>query len=226
VDIFLISRSGRFLATTTDEAELPLKTKAIQDTPYQQLFGELYRDRNNPTYLLAEDPFDNKNYYYSSAVVDTGQWMVVVRKSEQEVGTPIWQQLLLSLATIATALLVFLFIGVAMARSLSHHIHRAKEAADLLASGALPEKLALDTTTNDEIGHMNRSINQVLKEHRAITQACRALATGDYSYRLEPRSEQDQLAGAINQIGEHIQRKEAQSRARLSATDNGSKPSF
>ena len=48
IDVFLISSRGRFIATTSQEGAL--KTKAIGETPYRELFGRFYAE----SLVLAE----------------------------------------------------------------------------------------------------------------------------------------------------------------------------
>ena len=67
------------------QAESQLRTKAIKDTDYDELFGEFYAMRGEASFRLADDPVDGERYYYASAPVSTGEWMVVIRKSEAAV---------------------------------------------------------------------------------------------------------------------------------------------
>ena len=222
VDIFLISRSGRFIATTAEET-LQLKTRAIHETLYEPLFAEFYTQRSENAFKRTTDPFDHQRYYYSSAPVATGEWLVVLRKPESEIDAPIWRQLYITLAITLAGLFVVLSLGLWLTRSMSRRIGKSMAAADSLALGGLPQQQALQMTTEDEIGHLSDSFNQVVERYRDITDACIAVAEGDFSPRVVKRSDKDRLADAINTMTERRQQAEAELLAAKEAADAANK---
>jgi signal transduction histidine kinase/CheY-like chemotaxis protein/HAMP domain-containing protein len=213
VDIFLISRARHFISTTLG-SDFSLKTKAVADTVYRELFQQLDEQTNHQSLLLAKDPFDqNDNFYYASTSIPTGNWLIVIRKSEKEITAPIWNDVKEALGIAITGLIIVLLLLLAITNSSTRRLRKAAAAADRLASGRhLSEELELDTHTNDEIGLINRSLNRVIDAFNEITRVSIAVANGDFSKKLTPRSEQDELAAAINRMSQL--RKEAEENLR------------
>jgi signal transduction histidine kinase/DNA-binding response OmpR family regulator/HPt (histidine-containing phosphotransfer) domain-containing protein/HAMP domain-containing protein len=203
VDVFLVSSRGSFIASTL---ALDLRTKAIKTTDYRELFGKLYDQRDRASFVLAVDPIDGEEYYFASSPVPTGNWLLVIRKSEQSVIGPLKQDVY---ATSALACLGLLLVG-GLAWWISNYsakrIHLAMDAADRMASGDLSAELKDDT--RDEIGSMFQSFNRVVESYRQVVEVCESMAGGDYSRRLDPRSENDSLADAINLMAERRQKAE------------------
>ena len=203
VDVFLISGRGRFIASTL---ALDLRTKPIESTDYRDLFGKFYDRRDRASFELAVDPLDGERYYFASSPVPTGDWLLVIRKSEQDVIGP------LKLDVYATSALAFLGLllvaGLAwwISKYSARRIHLAMDAADRMASGDLSTEL--DDDTQDEIGSMFQSFNRVVESYRQVVGVCESIASGDYSRRLTPRSENDSLADAINLMAERRQKAE------------------
>ena len=212
VDIFLISRTGRFIAVTIGDS-YNLETKGIQETPYRDLFTPLFDNRREQDLVLSADPLDERNnYYYASAPVPTGDWVVVIRKAESEVIGPIQAVVFNTLGIAAIGLLVVMLVLLWITASATRRLRNAVAAADLMASGALPGDTELEIGAEDEIGLMNRSFNRVMQAFRDITRVSVAVADGDFSQRVTPRSEDDELAHAINRMT--TRRKEAEGELR------------
>lgn len=219
VDIFLISRTGRFIAATTDQVQ-SLKTKAVLETPYRDLFARLYGGKKVQDLVVAADPFDREDdYYYVSAPVETGNWIVVIRKAEDEIVAPIWRNVFDSLAIAGLGLLIVLALLLGVTTSITRRVRAAAAAADLMASGVLPEETTLESRAKDEIGLMNRSFNRVMESFREITRVCIAVADGDFSQEVTPRGDRDELADAINRMTVRRQKAEYELRAVTSKTE-------
>ncbi len=207
VDIFLISRLGKFISVTTEKSDL-LVTKSLYKTPYKKLFSRYYKNGSDNILDLVEDPLDNQNYYFVTSSVPTGNWTVILRKSEESVLSPILSDLYYQVFFALVGLLVITFLSLWLAQSISTGIGRAMEAANFLASGGLPKNTDLDSTLQDEIGRMNISFNRVMEMFREITHVCVAIAEGDFSKSVKIRSERDTLSSAINQMS--VKRKKAE----------------
>ncbi|MBT3345448.1 MAG: histidine kinase, partial [Gemmatimonadetes bacterium] len=136
IDIFLISRAGRFISSTTPEAP-DLVTKDVTTTAYEKLFGPFLNDRTQTFFELSIDPVDGVEHYYASAPVPTGTWTVVVRKLESDVAAPIRENLVLNLAMAAVGLLIVIGLSLWTSRSVTRRIGMAVTAADTVASGNL-----------------------------------------------------------------------------------------
>ena len=207
VDIFLISRLGKFISATSNRSE-QLVTKAITDTGYKDLFGKYYTEKDPNLLELAEDPLDRQKYYFGTSLVPTGDWTVIVRKSEDAVLTPIRSDLYLQLGFALAGLFIITFLSFRLARSISRRIGKAAEAADFLASGGLSKDVDLDRKVDDEIGRMNQSFNRVMEVFRELTDVCVCISEGDFSKKVEVKSDRDILSEAINKMS--AKRKEAE----------------
>jgi signal transduction histidine kinase/CheY-like chemotaxis protein/HAMP domain-containing protein len=212
VDVFLVSRTGRFIAVTIGDT-YNLETRGIQETPYRDLFTPLFDNRHENNLVLSADPIDEQNnYYYASAPVPTGDWLVVIRKAESEVIGPIQAVVFNTLGIAAIGLLIVLLVLLWTTASATRRLRNAVVAADQMASGSLSGDTELEIGAEDEIGLMNRSFNRVMQAFRDITRVSVAVADGDFSQQVTPRSEADELAHAINRMT--TRRKEAEDELR------------
>ncbi|MDB4409668.1 response regulator [Gammaproteobacteria bacterium] len=219
VDVFLISHSGRFIADTLGK-QVDLRTQAYEKTPYRDLFTRLYSNRKAHELVLTADPLaGNSRYYYVSASVPTGDWTVVIRKAENDVIAPIRANVLSSIGVAGAGLFTMLLLMLWLTNSLTRRLRSAVQAADMMATGTVPKDIVLETGTEDEIGLMNHSFNRVMKAFRDITRVSVAVAAGDFSQQVTPRSDQDDLARAINRMTERRQSAEEELRSITRTTE-------
>ncbi|MGI9592118.1 MAG: response regulator [Myxococcota bacterium] len=216
VDLFLISRSGRFVAATTESPKPApkranaegepgdplLRTRAILDTPYARLLGPFHEQRTERSFQLAADPIDGGRHYYVSAPIPTGEWLVVLRKDEASVVAPIRDRLAAVILLIALGLSAVLAISLWITTATSRRIRRTVEAADRLAEGDVSVDTKLLTDSQDETGRLAEAFNRVVESYREITRMCVAIAEGDFSRSFPRRSESDALADALNEMSE------------------------
>ncbi len=212
VDIFLISRLGKIISATTDNEKL-LQTKGIAETPYNELFGRYFTSRDSRIFEVVKDPIDQQRYYFTTALVPTGNWTVILRKSEAGVLGPLWEDFYLSLSLALIGAFIIGGLLIWLARSISNRIQHAVIAANHLALGGLPADTKLDTSTIDEVGQINHSFNRVMQVYRDITKVCVSIAEGDYSKSVEKKSDEDVLADAINLMA--AKRKQADQKLKL-----------
>jgi len=201
VDIFLISRMGKFISATSKDRK-QLVTNAIDDTEYRDLFGKYYHEKNHDLLQLVEDPLEHQNHYFGSAPVKTGEWLVIVRKSEAAVLSPIRQGVYLQLGFAFIGLFIVSFLSFRMASSISLRVGNAADAADALASGGLSHNVDILNEFDDEIGLMNQSFNRVMARFRELTNVCVSISGGDFSKRLDVKSDRDILSEAINSMSD------------------------
>jgi signal transduction histidine kinase/DNA-binding response OmpR family regulator len=199
VDIFLISRMGKFIAATSEDRE-QLVTNAIDDTDYRDLFGKYYHKKDHDILELSEDPLDHQNYYFGTAAVKTGEWLVIVRKSEEAVLSPIRHDVYSQLIFAFIGLFTVSFLSFLMARSISRRIGNAADAADALASGGLSHNVDIRNELDDEIGLMNQNFNRVMARFRELTNVCVSISEGDFSKEVDVKSDRDILSVAINSM--------------------------
>ena len=208
VDVFLVSRKGKFVASTTEEAfkndnsKQQLRTKSIEITEYDELFGEFYRNNDKPSFRLAVDPLDNKRYYYASAPVLTGQWMVIIRKSEASVVAPIQAKVTGILILVLVAVAIVIALSLFITSNISGRIRHIVDISNRVAVGDFDVQNELDTNAKDETGLLATSFNNLVEYFRSISNMSAAVAKGDFGYRLIQRSTHDQLALTLNEMSE------------------------
>jgi signal transduction histidine kinase/DNA-binding response OmpR family regulator/HPt (histidine-containing phosphotransfer) domain-containing protein/HAMP domain-containing protein len=223
VDIFLVSRTGRFIATTIG-AEHALETRSIEESPYRDLFGPLFGNRNAQHLEIAGDPLHRgHDHYYVTAPVVTGDWMVVIGLAEDSITAPIRKSVANSMGIAAFGLVVVILLMLAVTSSFTRRIRNAMEAANLIASGSDAREITLDTGMDDEIGRMNRSFNRVIEAFSDITRVSIAVADGDFSHQVKPRGPRDRLAQAINRMTERRRNAEQELRAMSSSAERKSR---
>jgi len=210
VEIFLLSRAGRFVAATTDDEgigdpareEAALRTRAVTDTDYAGLLGPLHEKRDRHSFLLAEDPVDGERYYYASAPVPTGGWLVVLRKPESDVVGPIQARLATIFGLVGVALVGVMGLALRVTSSTSRRIGSAVEATDRVAAGDLSHGVGIDRGARDETGLLAAALDRLAESYGAIAGMARSIADGDFSWRMIPRSPKDELAVALNEMSE------------------------
>ena len=242
VDVFLVSRAGKFVAATNESeavdqakeavedanAEPLLRTRRIDETAYSDLFGPLYQERAQPGFELAVDPLSRKRHYYSSAPIATGDWMVILSRSEAAVIAPIREKMLPIASIVGIGLLAVAVLSLWVTRTSSARIRRAVRAADRMALGDASMEMELDPKVRDETGRLYESFQRLAESYREITQMCVAIAQGDFSRTFPERSDKDVLAVALNEMSKKRQQAEQEVlRARDAAEDaNRSKSDF
>ncbi|MFC1763861.1 response regulator [Planctomycetota bacterium] len=206
-DVFLVSSRGKFIVTTLGRG---LRTQEIKDTDYRDIFTPFYENRTERQSTIAVEPDHEEEgrYYYNTAPVPTGEWLVVVRQSEAVLFAPIMANLLKMTAIAFAGLLVVIGLVWWFSSTVSNRIHHAMRAVDRLASGDLSEDLVDHADAQDEIGFMFRSFQRVVESYRQVSEVCAAIAKGDFSRRIPPRSNHDALAESINLVAEKRQRAE------------------
>jgi hypothetical protein len=240
VDVFLVSRAGKFVAATieadgagdgtqtaADDATL-LRTKEIDETAYAELFGPLYRDRAEAGFELSIDPLHGERHYFASAPIATGDWMVVLSRSEAVVTAPIREKMIPIAVIVAAGLLAVGTLSWWVTRTSSARIRRAVHAADRMALGDATVEMAADETVRDETGRLYESFQRLAESYGQITEMCVAIAKGDFSRTFPERSSKDVLAVALNEMSTKRQQAEQDVlRARDAAEDaNRAKSDF
>ena len=224
LDVFLVSRAGRFIAATTPDGD-DLRTRPAAETPYRSVMAAGLGNRAETQLALLEDPVNLGRYYFASAPVRTGDWLVMIRLSEDVVLAPVRAAILpigmlslLGLGLVGT-------ISLGIIRQTAKRIRRAVTAADQLAAGAAKQSMCLETGTADEVGQLNESFNRMIAGQAQVGEVVSAIAEGDYSRRVPLRSRNDSLAMAINEMADKREKADTElreSRERFERTVAGS----
>lgn len=199
-DLFLISKQGKFIASTFNDKQL--QTKEIKQTPYASLFSNFYNNRQNSQVVLAEDPILDSEHYFASAYIPSGQWLVVARASEQEILAPV-QSLFVKIALFSLVCVIGLgTLSIWFISSISKRINNAVELAEQVARGDVRNVQTSDLQVKDEISRMEVSLQKVVESYKDVEQACSAIAEGDFNVHMSARSDKDAVATAINAMSE------------------------
>ena len=215
-DLFLISRKGNIVASTAtkiptiDNKQRNIKTLPIAETPFHEIFAAMHVKRFAPQITTATDPVLGENCYYAGAHVPTGDWLVVTREPTAIVMAPINAQRNEQLTGVGIILIFCSLLAWWITRKASSRIHRAVDAADQLAAGSIDINLKLEDGSHDEVGRLGESFNKLIRTYGSITEVCQSLAKGDFSKRVEKRSDSDILADAINDMARARQSAEAE----------------
>jgi sensor histidine kinase YesM len=106
---------------------------AVLQTAYYELFASPVLNRNTQWFDKAIDPFEKKEYFYTSPNVKTGNWLVIVRKSKDQVTGAIWKT---TAVLLVLSLIVLVISGCLIYRVLirtSNRIEIVLNAANELA---------------------------------------------------------------------------------------------
>jgi len=217
VDIFLVSSAGKFVATTLGSE---LQTLPVSESPWADLFGEMIAAHGETQLRVADDPMLEDSSYFAVAAVPTGNWHVIVREPVDVVMAPVNRHTRFILTSVALAVLLVALLSSLITRRTTRRIRKAVAAADALAIGELGMSLDESNDSRDETGYLVQSFNQLVRTTREVTEVCQAIAEGDFSKRLEKRSENDELVESINRMAEARRRAEdelssAEQRSRL-----------
>lgn len=195
-DLYLISRDGRFISSTVQG--IKIQAKKISETPYSQLFSPLYKNKTKQHILLETDPISKEDYFYSSYLVKTGEWLLVLRESENQVLEPI-QALFVKTSIFATlGVVILVLLSLWFVSGISSRINKVMQTAEKIAIGDASSINKSDSTLKDEIFAMELSLRNVSKSYEQIDKLCRAIAEGDYTAQMDKRSEQDSVAESLN----------------------------
>ena len=97
-----------------------------------------------------------------------------------------------------------LLISLLLARAAVLPIRKLLSATEKLTAGELDVKV--DIPTGDERGRLGEAFNRMAADFREVVVRAEAIAAGDYSAVVEPRSERDQLGLALRQMTENLRR--------------------
>ena len=110
--------------------------------------------------------------------------------------------------TIGLIVLTLMIAGVLsyrLIRTVSSRIHKIANDAKKIASRELSD-ISITDHVQDELHPVTESLNDILESFREITFSAEEVANGDYSLKIVPRSEHDQLGLALKKMKESLAR--------------------
>ena len=207
-DLYLISRQGSVIASTFQNKAL--QSKPISDTPYRGLFGDFFKRKQTPVITLQDDPISKESYYFATAYIASGEWLVIGRESEDSVLADV--ESLFSKMALFGVLCVAILIGLSFwfVQNISRRIERVVEMAEKVAQGDVKQITLEETQVKDEISRMEASLHRVVSSYKGIEGACSAIAEGNFDVEMPLRSDKDGVARAINGMAERRKEVEAE----------------
>ncbi len=202
----LLSRKGRIISSTMplisentaarlrsegktgDLAKETLKrmmTRNISETDYAGILKRFYTHNGPPLLIRAQDPLDGDEDIFSGVRIDTGDWTIVMRVSEDEIISPIKETLLHILFTAGLGLLATFLVLAWLAKKISGPITEAVAVARRVSKGDFT--VEVKGNANDEAGrllsalgsmikNLNALIGQVQRSGVQVTSSCNELA--------------------------------------------------
>ena len=177
-DIFLISRRGRIITATMDtvnagkdpekltawEKRRQLPTKKIEETPYRDILVDFYTGTPGKKVKdqFVTDPVLRRPYLYAAARVTTGDWLVVMRVSRDEITAPVKRSLSYAIVMAGVGLFVVICIIFIFGSSVTSELGKVVSAARRVANGDLTIELA--TTQTDETGQLLDAVGTMTRD--------------------------------------------------------------
>lgn len=194
LDIFLISRQDKFIAASSDAK---LKTLSVANSKFKDIFASLQRGNS---IVDALNPASETPMFYVKADVPTGNWKLMVGISHDEALGQLMDNVRNKVAIALLGLLAILVLIKNFSANLRQNIHHLVETAKNLAQGQA--KMSWQEQNSrlpiEEFDQLLSSHKQIVTSFQSISDVCVAIAKGDYSKRVTPRSEHDELALAMN----------------------------
>ena len=121
---------------------------------------------------------------------------------------------------IGVCLVLLVLLSLLLSQTMSKPLRAAVRFADRLAEGDLEAKLEINS--RDEVGQLGQSLNQMVGYLREMAGVADAVAAGDLTHEVIPRSDHDVFGGALGKMGSNLRRmlgelKNASSQVRSSA---------
>lgn len=196
-DLYLLSRKGAFISATSDNS---LTLKNVKTTQYADLFSLFIKNNQDTLLHLENDPNDKKPHYFVSATIPSGDWTLIIRESEDNVLQPIYQEVLETSVIAFIGLVMILLLSFWFINVIKERINNVMKKAQFVAKGNVIGIQKTNLKYQDEIGEMERSLDDVVDSYKDISIVCSAIAKGDFGLRMEKRSDTDLVADAINDM--------------------------
>ncbi|MBF0118306.1 MAG: response regulator [Desulfobacterales bacterium] len=197
IQIFIISNDGTIAAAFHQTFLAGKHLSEIQDNFYEKIpiikaGKEVIKPDKNKVDILTPLRIGNtENPWAVNIIIPSG--LITAEATSQ-----MWENLIIS-AIISVFSLFFIIFFLS---KLTKPLVEIADAAEMFALGDLVDKKI--KTGNDEIGKVNKSFKKLVTYLREITSVCKATAIGDFSKKVEIRSENDILGISVNQMAESL----------------------
>jgi methyl-accepting chemotaxis protein len=164
VEVFLVSRLGRLIASTVRSEDL--RTKPLADTPYARILGDFHGAVTIGGVVRAADPLTGTPCLYAAARVPTGGWTVVMQLRRADLVDRIQWPLVASGGLAAAGMAGVLGLMTWLTGNLTRRIGRAVAASRRVAQGDLTG--TIDMRGGDETGQLLRDVGAMTSSLRGI----------------------------------------------------------
>ena len=194
---FAVSAKGVFVASpdkkNNGKQSLAGLGKSKHNPELQQVAASIAAGKDGQ--IETVDPFTGKDIVLTWSGIDSAGWSFLTAVPVSEVLAPV--------ASMRTTLLILGLIMVALvsavillvANKLTKPIRTVTEAAERVAEGDVDVKI--DFESNDEVGRMATSFRNTISYLREKATAAEAIAGGDLTVEVTPRSDKDLLGVAF-----------------------------
>lgn len=212
-DYLLISRNNKVISTTFGGE---LKTKSISDTAYSTLFSPWLTDarkQDSASVVKAQDPQTDHEDFYATVAIDKGNWILIQRTAISLVMDPLYNNIYKTLGWAVAGAIIIILLSIYFVTNIGRRVNELSDKAQRISKGdVVGLKLPTKAQCNDEIDLLLNHLSQVLDSYIDINRMCNAIAAGDFSIQLPPRSDKDTVTHALNDMA--AKRKEIESNLR------------
>jgi methyl-accepting chemotaxis protein WspA len=162
-----------------------MMTRNLRETDYAGILERFYTHTGPPLLIRTMDPLHHHTDIFSGVRIETGDWTIVMRVSENEIITPIketlFQILLISCAGLLATFLVLLWLAKKISRPITEAVNIARKVSKgdftvQVPAGADDETGRLLTALGSMIRNLNSLIGQVQRSGVQVTSSSNELA--------------------------------------------------
>jgi signal transduction histidine kinase len=165
--------------------------------------------------IAYQNPVTGQNELATSVVLDNG-WFAVVTLPEAKALEALNGIVNRVLAVLAAGVVLLLGASIVLARSIEHTLGVVAHAATGLASGDLDQVVPVSSA--DELGRTAAAVREVITYQQQMAAVASAIARGDLSQEIRPKSERDVLGLAFQDMSRNLRMlMERERRARAAA---------
>src|SRR5262245_38440590 len=130
----------------------------VADTPYAQTLGLFSSEKiKDQSLRMLQDPVAHQLYYYAGVPIPTGQWVIVLRVSADEISAPVRRTVFYVVGLSTVGVLFTLALVLWIANSITKPISAAVAAAEKVAAGDLTAQVAVNS--DGETGQLLHAIS-------------------------------------------------------------------
>ncbi|MGA0039478.1 MAG: methyl-accepting chemotaxis protein [Pirellulales bacterium] len=213
LEIVLLSRLGKVIASTVDEVEM--RTRPIAETPYADILGDFHTAVSLGTVRRSDDPISGEVSLFAGARTQTGPWTVVMQIPEEDLLARVREPMMASVGVAAVGVGIVIGLLMWLTTSLTARINQAVAASRRVASGDLTG--TIDANDGDETGQLLRDIGGMTLSLREIVGEVKRASFDLSSTAQELSAASRQQEQAVTALGASTSQAAAASR-QISAT--------